>query len=116
MARKEVIQYTDDMTGEALDADKVSTVELSYQGKTYALDLSHESSLKLATDLDPWISAGRKVTRGSRPTRRGGASQSDKDRNKRIRQWANDNGIEVSSRGQIAHEVIERFEAANPGQ
>lgn len=115
MARKEVIQYTDDMTGEQLDADKVSTVELSYQGKTYALDLSHESALKLATTLDPWISAGRKVTRGGSPARRG-ASSADKERNKRIRQWASDNGIEVSSRGQIAHDVIEKFEAANPGQ
>lgn len=107
MARKQVVEYTDDITGETLDADKVSTVELSYGGKDYVLDLSHESSLKLATVLDPWITAARKVPRGS--TTRKGASQSDKARNKAIREWAQENGYTVSARGQIAKDVIEAY-------
>ncbi|MGP5930322.1 histone-like nucleoid-structuring protein Lsr2 [Corynebacterium glyciniphilum] len=107
MARKEVVQYTDDITGEPLDADKVSTVELSYGGKDYVLDLSHESSLKLATVLDPWVTAARKVTRGGSHK---GASQADKARNKAIREWAKENGYEVSARGQIAKDVIEAYD------
>jgi hypothetical protein len=108
VARREVVQYTDDITGEPLDADKVSTVELSYGGKDYVLDLSHESSLKLATTLDPWITAARKVPRSSTPRR--GASQADKARNKAIREWARENGYEVSARGQIAKDVIEAYD------
>lgn len=110
MARKEVVQYIDDITGETLDADKVSTVELSYGGKDYVLDLSHESSLKLATVLDPWVTAARKVPRGSTP--RKSPSQSDKARNKAIRKWAKENGYSVSTRGQIAKDVIEAYDKA----
>lgn len=108
MARKEVVQYTDDMTGEPIEAGKVAVVELSYGGKDYVLDLSHESSLKLATELDPWITAARKVPRGSTP--RKGTSQADKARNKAIREWAQENGIEVSARGKIAKDVVEAYD------
>lgn len=106
MARKEVVQYTDDITGEPIDSDKVAVVELSYGGKDYVLDLSHESSLKLATVLDPWVTAARKVPRG---TSRKSPSQSDKARNKAIREWAKENGYDVSARGQIAKDVIEAY-------
>lgn len=108
MARKEVVQYTDDITGEELSKDQVQSVELSYSGRTYALDLSHESALKLATTLDPWITAARKVPRSSTPRR--GASQADKARNKAIREWARENGYEVSARGQIAKDVIAAYD------
>lgn len=108
MARREVVEYTDDITGETLSKDQVQTIELSYGGKSYALDLSHESALKLATDLDPWITAARKVPRGSTP--RKGASQADKARNKAIREWAQENGYTVSVRGQIAKDVIEAYD------
>lgn len=108
MARKEVVQYTDDITGESLAKDKVQVVELSYGGKDYVLDLSHESALKLATELDPWVTAARKVPRGSTP--RKGASQSDKERNKAIREWARENGYTVSARGQIAKDVVEAYD------
>ncbi|OLT55873.1 hypothetical protein BJF89_13900 [Corynebacterium sp. CNJ-954] len=108
MARREVVEYTDDITGESLTKDQVQVVELSYGGKDYVLDLSHESSLKLATELDPWVTAARKVTRGGTP--RKGASQSDKARNKAIREWAQENGYEVSARGQIAKDVIEAYD------
>lgn len=108
MARKEVVEYTDDITGEALSKDQVQVTEISYLGRDYVLDLSHESALKLATELDTWITAARKVPRGSTP--RKGASQSDKARNKAIREWAKANGIEVSVRGQIAKDVIEAYD------
>lgn len=109
VARKEVVQYTDDMTGAPLESGKVVEVELSYRGRDYVLDLSHESSLELATVLDPWLSVARRVPRSSQ---RQGPSLATKERNRAIRAWARDNGYEVSDRGAIAKGVIAAYDEA----
>lgn len=115
MARREVTQFFDDLDNTPLTADEVNVVEFSYKGSTYVLDLSEENAQKFADTVEPYIAAGTKVTRTrgrGRPATSPG--KSDSNRNRRIRDWARSNDLSVSSRGQIAREVIEAYEAANP--
>ena len=48
--------------------------------------------------------------------RRSASPASNAAGNRLIRQWARDNGYQVSVRGQIAGDIIRAFEEANPGQ
>ncbi|WP_312978985.1 Lsr2 family protein [Corynebacterium sp.] len=115
MARREVTQFFDDLDNTSLTADEVNVVEFSYKGSTYVLDLSEENAQKFADTIEPYIAAGTKVTRTrgrGRPS--SNAGKSDSGRNRRIREWARNNGLSVSSRGQIAREVIDAYESANP--
>jgi hypothetical protein len=115
MARKEVTQFFDDLDNTALTADEVNVVEFSYKGSTYVLDLSEENAQKFADTIEPYIAAGTKVTRTrGRGRTAGNTGKSDSGRNRRIREWARANNLSVSSRGQIAREVIDAYEAANP--
>jgi hypothetical protein len=118
MARKEVTQFFDDLDGSALSADEVKVVEFSYKGSTYLLDLSEENSRKFAELLDPYIASATKVSKAAGRGRPRSAStatpKSDPSRNRRIREWARSNGHTVSTRGQISHDIIEAYEAANP--
>lgn len=115
MARKEVTQFYDDLDNTPLSADDVNVVEFGYRGSTYVLDLSEENAQKFADTIDPYITAGTKVTRlrgRGRPAASTG--KSDAGRNRRIREWGRENGYNVSSRGQISRNIIEAYEAANP--
>ena len=117
MARREVTQFFDDLDGTALSADDVNVVEFSYAGSDYTLDLSEDNALKFAIDLEPYLKVATKVakTRSTRSRSTGAAApKSDPNRNKRIREWARDNGHTVSARGQISHEIISAYEKANP--
>lgn len=116
MARKEITQFFDDLDNTPLKADEVNVVEFSYKGSTYVLDLAEENAQKFADTIEPYIAAGTKVTRTRGRGRPAGttAAKSDSGRNRRIREWARDKGYSVSSRGQIARDVIDAYEAANP--
>jgi len=107
MARREVTQFFDDLDGTALSADDVNVVEFSYAGSDYTLDLSEDNALKFATKVAKTRSTRSRSTGAAAP-------KSDPNRNKRIREWARDNGHTVSARGQISHEIISAYEEANP--
>ena len=117
MARREITQYFDALDGTALSSDEVNVVEFSYAGSDYTLDLSEENALKFASDLEPYLKVATKVTKQRAPRGRStstGAQKSDPGRNRRIREWARNNGHNVSARGQISHEIIAAYEEANP--
>lgn len=116
MARREITQYFDDLDGTPLSSDAVNVVEFSYAGSDYTLDLSEENALKFAIDLEPYLKVATKVSKQRAPRARAASSapKSDPSRNRRIREWARDNGHTVSARGQISHEIISAYEEANP--
>ena len=116
MARRQITQYFDDIDDTPLDADNVNLVEFSYKGSDYVLDLSEENAQAFAEALEPYISKATKVSKSRSTSRAASTStpKSDPKRNKRIRDWARDNGHTVSSRGQISHEIIAEYELAHP--
>ncbi|MEV1288612.1 Lsr2 family protein [Micromonospora sp. NPDC049679] len=110
MARQVIVVLTDDLDGS--DADR--TVEFDLDGVGYTIDLSEKNAGELRKALDPFITAGTRVGRGGleprRENRRGAApARSDRDQNRAIREWALNNGYEVSERGRIPASVVEAF-------
>lgn len=102
-------EYTDDLTGGKADG----TVSFSLNGAAYEIDLSKANTRALEKALKPYLEAGRKVraSRG-RATRRSAASAATHDV-AAVRDWAKQNGYEVSDRGRIAGSVIDAYHAAN---
>lgn len=109
MARKELIQYVDDVDGSVLEADDVEVVHFSLDGKQYRLDVSKGNAEKFRELLRPYMKAGNLVVN---PRRQKKGSRGNSDTAK-IRQWARDNGIEVSDRGVIREEIVERYRKAH---
>jgi hypothetical protein len=117
MARKVITTLIDDLDGKPADR----TVEFGLDGTNYTIDLSEANAGKLRKALDPFIVAGTRIGRGGgvgrvgRPAGRavGVRTTSDRDKNKAIRDWAADNGYEISPRGRIPHNLAEAYRAAH---
>lgn len=78
------------------------------EGVSYEIDLSEENATKLREGFAQWIEHGRRT--GGRARRGAGAGRSSET--KRIRQWAQENGLEVSDRGRISAEIRQAYAAA----
>ena len=111
MARQVITTLIDDLDGKKADR----TVEFSLDGTSYTIDLSDANAGKLRKALDPFISAGTRVGRGSPRSRpvSGGRTATSRDENKAIREWAGANGHEISERGRIPQSVSDAYRAAH---
>ncbi|MEV4055129.1 Lsr2 family protein [Amycolatopsis sp. NPDC049688] len=119
MAQKVLVKMVDDIDGEAAN----QTVPFSLDGVSYEIDLSDANAAALRDELARYIGAGRRV--GGRKVRlaagestqakKTGTAAADRERSRRIREWANANGYSVSDRGRLSAEIIEAFDA-NDGQ
>ena len=112
MAQKTVVVMTDDLTG----GEASQTIHFSLDNNDYVIDLNDKNAAALRADLDKYIEAGRKhrADAGSaKPKRgavRGPASGVD---TAAVREWARENGHEVSERGRVSKKIIEAYVAAN---
>lgn len=110
MARTVRVHLIDDLDGSSAD----ETVKFSVDGVDYEIDLNSEHGDALRRAVAPFIVAGRRATRGiitGRRTTRGAApAPLDRGRNHAIRAWAAEAGIELSGRGRIPADVVERYE------
>jgi hypothetical protein len=110
MAKTTITQITDDFDG----SKDAKTYSFAWQGTEYSIDLSNKNFKALDKLLSPYIEAGEKVTRRASSSRRSSptASSSRKDFPS-IREWAKNQGLEVSDRGRIPREIVEQYEAAH---
>ncbi len=113
MARQVITTLIDDLDGKKADR----TVEFALDGTTYTIDLSEANAGKLRKALDPFIVAGARVGRGGvRPARTVATARrtaSSRDENKAIRDWAVENGYEISERGRIPQSVSDAYRAGH---
>jgi hypothetical protein len=108
MAQKTIVKLTDDVDGEPAS----ETVTFALDGVSFEIDLSEKNALALRRTLEPWTGAARKVSaRGARRQKPLTAAAVGVD-NRAVRAWARSNGVELSARGRIPAEVVERFRAA----
>jgi hypothetical protein len=103
MATKVLTTLQDDIDG----SDATETVHFALDGVEWEIDLSERNANRLRNSLSDFIAHGRKV--GGK--RRKATSSSNTD-TKAIRKWAEATGVEVSARGRIPTEVVERYRAA----
>jgi hypothetical protein len=117
MARKVQVILSDDLD-ENLPADE--TVSFSLDGTSYEIDLADKNAKELRDTFARYVSAARKVGRGSRGASgagrsraTGGGGRMDREQAGAIRDWARKNGHQVSDRGRIPASVVEAYEGAH---
>ncbi|MDP9884199.1 hypothetical protein J2W21_001709 [Sinomonas atrocyanea] len=104
MARTVIITLVDDLDGSEAD----QTVSFSLDGRHYEIDLNADNAAQLRESLAGFVQAARR--RGpQRATPRRAAGQPPQ---RAVRDWADANGIEVSSRGRIPQSILDQYTAA----
>jgi hypothetical protein len=111
MARHVVVALVDDMDG----STAAETVAFGWRGQHYEIDLSAQHMTQLGEALSPYIEHARRVSAGSavqatRRARTRGDRQRQASKTQAIRQWAREQGHEVSDRGRIPAQLQERYE------
>ena len=114
MAKHTIIQMTDDLDG----SEATQSVEFSFRGKSYTIDLNDANASEFDDALAPYIGAAEQAG-GSRSSRSTGAAAAPRQRSssdvdpKAVRAWAEANGVTISPRGRIKADVLEQYRAAN---
>ena len=111
MARQVQVLLIDDIDQTPAERN----VAFSLEGENYEIDLSQGNIDKLHAALEPFVKNARKV-RGARrrgAARRGGSGGGGGNRSAMIREWAREQGMQVSARGRVAAEIVEAYEAAH---
>jgi hypothetical protein len=113
MAQKVTVQLVDDLDG--TPADDISTVTFGLDGATYEIDLAEANANNLRKALEDYVGharrTGGRIKRGTSSARASSAAR-NQEQTRAIREWARNNGHEVSARGRIPVNIIEAFEAA----
>lgn len=115
MVQKVNVELVDDMDGSKAE----STIEFGLDGVHYAIDLSTDNAAQLRDSFATYLAHAHRT--GGRK-RRGGKAQvpsaaatsttADRKRNQAIREWAREQGMEVSDRGRIPAEIVEAYDKA----
>ena len=125
MAKKTVVMRVCDLHTGNVAASK--TVTMSWNGRSYRLDLCDQHFAELDSTVGKWTGRSRPSARAAgrtrkavakkratRPAKRTTRKRSSAGGNSaQIRAWAQANGFPVSTRGRIPGEVREAFQAAN---
>ncbi len=111
MAQRVQVLLVDDIDNS--DADE--TVTFALDGVTYEIDLNATNAAKLRDELATWVgharrSGGRKASGRSGSGSGSGARRKDVSA---VREWARQNGHDVSERGRIPAAVQEAYDKAN---
>ena len=121
MVQQRTVRFVDDLDG----SEASGTLTFGLDGRSYEIDLSDKNTNKLRDALAPFIDAARKVGGGRGSGRGRGRAQSkppavpekparsSREETAAIRQWARENGHEVSDRGRIPKSVLAAYKAAS---
>ncbi len=122
MAKVEKVEFVDDFDGKSVEPDDRHEVSLTFMGESYRLDLRTKNLEKLEASLTPWINSGTRTggrRRGVKPrgavkkTALSTSSGATGSQTKAIREWAQANGYEVSTKGRIPQDVVAEFDKAH---
>ncbi|THJ65146.1 Lsr2 family protein [Arthrobacter echini] len=107
MAQKVKIILIDDLD----EGEADETVRFGLDGVQYEIDLSQQHASELREALSEYVNAARRSTQGKQQ-RSSAPSSSRNQEAAQIREWAKENGYNVSSRGRVNSEIVEAYRAA----
>ncbi|MFI7195308.1 histone-like nucleoid-structuring protein Lsr2 [Nocardia nova] len=112
MAKKIIVELVDDYDGKS-KADE--TVRFGIDRVEYEIDLSLKNAGKLRAAFEPWTESARRVGRIPRGKSKTIETRTtaDKQQTAAIRDWARDNGYEVSRRGRIHKDIVDAYNKAH---
>ena len=108
MAQRVNIILVDDIDG----SDATETVTFGLDGTTYEIDLNDANAAALREALSGYVGHARKVS-GGRRGRRTSSSSGTSSNTRAVRDWARENGYEVSDRGRISADIQQAYDAAH---
>ena len=114
MAQRVQIHLIDDLN----DQEAQETVRFALDGSEYEIDLTTENAENLRSAFSEYVENGRKASggRGGRSTPRAAStsssSSSKREEVQQIRQWAQDNGHNPSSRGRLPQSLVDAYNEA----
>lgn len=109
MAQRVQVQLVDDLNGE----EAQETIRLGLDGTEYEIDLTTDNASELRSTLSQYLNVARKSSAGRKGGQRGSStSRAKRDEVQRIRQWAQDNGHNPSSRGRISQSIVDAYNEA----
>ncbi|SEB26065.1 MULTISPECIES: Lsr2 family protein [unclassified Mycobacterium] len=114
MAKQYSTAWTDDLDGSVA----ATTLEFSFDGVRYAIDLSEANAVRMRNCFEPYIRAASRASRGSDRTNwpvEQASSGKERSHHRQAREWLRMNGHEVGSRGRLPQELLQRYEAARGG-
>lgn len=107
------VELIDDIDGSPATA----TIEFTFDGKNYVIDLSEQHADEFNKALAPYIEHARRARRGPankrKPRSSSEAARIKRQKNAEIRTWALENGVTVSKRGQLGQDTIAAYKAAH---
>lgn len=115
MARQVTTQLVDDIDGSVIDEKSGETIEFAVSGVEYVIDLKDKNATEFHRKLDYYIKhatrvGGRKRTAAASST---STAKRDPAQTRAIRQWAADEGYEISDRGRIPESIVAAYDAAH---
>lgn len=116
MAQKVTVQLVDDLDDSPITPGDGRTVEFAFDGSTYEIDLSNDNVDKFREAISDYVAAARKVSgrrTGGAGAPKSAAKRGNSEELAKVREWAKENGYEVSSRGRISTQVQEAYAAAH---
>ncbi|APT85689.1 histone-like nucleoid-structuring protein Lsr2 [Corynebacterium aquilae] len=117
MAQKQVTQYFDDIDHTPLSQDEVHVVRFGVDGTNYVLEVSEANAQAFHDAIARFVEHAQpdttRTTTSTRSKRSGsGSTNSTGIPAKRIREWAQQNNIEVNDRGRLPQEVVDAYREA----
>ena len=111
MVQRVQIHMIDDLNGE----EAQETIRFGLDGTEYEIDLTTDNASKLRSTLAQYLNVARKSSGGRRGQGGRGTSTSraKRDEVQKIRQWAQDNGHNPSSRGRVSQSIVDAYNEAN---
>ena len=111
MAQRVQVQLVDDLNGE----EAQETVRFGLDGSEYEIDLTTDNASELRSALSRYVDVARKASggrRGQGGQRGNSTSRTKRDEVQKIRQWAQDNGHNPSSRGRVSQSIVDAYNEA----
>lgn len=110
MAQRVQVQLVDDLNGE----EAQETVRFGVDGTDYEIDLTTENAQHLRSTLSEYVEKSRKAKGGRKTSSNSSTSisRTKREDTQQIRQWAQDNGYNPSSRGRITKSIIDAYNEA----
>lgn len=108
MAQQTTVTLTDDLDG----GKAAETVTFGLDGRVYEIDLSKKNAAALRKALGEFTASARRVRAGRPAAAVKTARTNGKVDAKAVREWAQANGEQVSARGRVPSDVVEKYLAA----
>jgi hypothetical protein len=122
VAKRVTTQLVDDIDGSVIDDESGETIEFAVGGVEYVIDLKAKNATEFHRKLDYYIEHSTRVGGRKRkpspagaatPAKTGTSATRDPAQTRAIRQWAFDEGYEISDRGRIPADIEEAYNAAH---